>query len=88
VNTVRTKPQTTYEKHNDFMDDFPQFKLLSLFLTAGLSSFLTCDTDRQRQAVVTLTLYNSGWDRLGVTYFLTLCHLCLGLDPYLGELLG
>jgi len=60
------------------------------FLMAVIYSFLTCDTDRQKQAVVTLTLYNSGWDRLAVTQFLTLCHprLSLELDPYFGELLG
>jgi len=72
------------------MDNFWQFKLLSSFLMAVICSSLTCDTDRQKQAVVTLTLYNSGWDRLAVTQFLTLCHprLSLELDPYFGELLG
>jgi len=38
--------------------------------------------------VVTLTLYNSDWDRLVVIQFLTLCHPCFGLDPYFEELLG
>jgi len=63
-------------------------KLLSSFLIAVICSPLTCDTDKQRQTVVTLTLYNSDWDHLGVTHFLTLRHPCLGRDPCFGEPLG
>jgi len=42
-------------------------------------------TDRQRQAVVTLKIYNSRLDRLCATHFLTLLHPYLGFDPYFGN---
>jgi len=72
------------------MDDFWQLKLLSSFFHGSNIFFSYLRYIRQKQAVVTLTLYNSGWDRLAVTQFLTLSHPRLGLelDPYFGELLG
>jgi len=61
-------------------------KLLSLFLMAVIYSFLTCDTDRQRQAAVTLTLCNPGLNRLGVTHFFILRHPYLGFDQARNQL--
>jgi len=37
---------------------------------------------KNRQAVITLKIYNSGLDRLCATHFLTLLHTPLGVDPY------
>ena len=77
MNTSRPKPQTTYEKHNDCRDDFCQ--LVAKFVFYGSNITFSYLQYRQRQTVVTLTLYNSGWDRLSVT-FLSLRHPCFGLD--------
>jgi len=61
-------------------------KLPSPFSLSAINSFLNIfATDRQRQAVVTLKIYNPGLDRLGATHFLTLCDPCLGRDPYFGN---
>jgi len=61
-------------------------KFLSLFLMSAFHSFLSkCLRYRQRQAMVTLKIHNSGLDRLGMAHFLTLCHCYLGFDPYFGS---
>jgi len=42
--------------------------------------------ERYRQTTVsTLKIYNSGFDRLYATNFLTLLHRSLGFDPYFGN---
>jgi len=61
-------------------------QLLSLFLMSAFHSFLSkCLCYRQRQAVVTLKLHNSGLDRLGIHHFFTLRHCYFGFDPYFGS---
>ena len=59
-------------------------KLLGSFLMAAIYSFVKYyATDRQ--AVTTLKMYNSGFDRLYATHFLTLHHPSIGFDPYFGN---
>jgi len=60
-------------------------KLLILFLMSAFHSFLSkCSCHRQRQAMVTLKIRNSGLDRLSIAHFLTLCHCYFGLTHTLG----
>jgi len=40
---------------------------------------------RQRQAVETVKIYNTGLDHLGITHILTLCDTCLGSDSHIGN---
>jgi len=59
-------------------------KLLGSFLLSEIYSFLKYyATDRQ--AVSTLKIYNSGFDRLCATNCLTFLHPSLGFDPYFGN---
>jgi len=62
-------------------------KLLSSFSLSATYSLLKHlhYTGRERQAVVTVKIYNPGLDRIGVTHFFTLCDPCLGPDPYFGK---
>ena len=47
-------------------------KLLSLFLMSAFHVFLSkCLCYRQRQAMITLKIHNSGLDRFGMSHFLT-----------------
>jgi len=57
--------------------------LLSSSSLSAIYSFLKHLHYRQRQAVVTVKIYNPGSDRLGVTHFLTLCNPCR--DLYFGN---
>jgi len=59
--------------------------LLSSFSLSEIYSFLKYLHYRQRQAVVTVKIYNPGLDCLGATHFLTLCDPCWGRDPYFGN---
>jgi len=54
-------------------------KVLSSLSLSAIYSFLKYLHYRQKQAVVTVKIYNPGLDRLGATHFLTLC------DPYFGN---
>jgi len=62
-------------------------KLLSLFSMSAFHSFLNKYLRyRQRQAMVTLKIHNSGLDRLCVTHFWPFSTLvCLGVDQYFGN---
>jgi len=61
-------------------------KLQSLFLMSAFHSFLRkCLCYRQRQAMVTLKMHNSGLDPLVMAHFLTLRHCYFGFDPYFGS---
>jgi len=56
-------------------------KLLSSFLMSAIYSFLNIYAT-ERQAVVTLKIYNAGLDRHCATHFLTLLHPSLGFNSY------
>jgi len=60
---------------------FDSISLRSFQMSAIYSflKYLGCTTDRQRQAVVTLKIDNSGLDRLCATHFLVL-HPSWGFD--------
>jgi len=52
---------------------------------SAFHSFLSkCLRYRQRQAMVTLKIHNSGVDRHGMAHFLTLRHCYFGFDRCLG----
>ena len=55
-------------------------KLLGSFLISAIYSTL-----KQRQAVVTLTVYNPDLDRLGTIYFLDPSPLLFGFHPHFGN---
>jgi len=80
VNIWRPKPQTAYEKNNDcIVRIIFGNKLLSSFLMSAIDSFLKYIRYRQRRAVATLKIYNTGLDCLDTTHFLTFRY------PYCGN---
>ena len=60
-------------------------KLLSSFLISAIYSTLKYLRYRQRQAVITLTVYNPDLDRLGTIYFLDPSPLLFGFHPPFGN---
>jgi len=64
------------------VDNFWQQVAKFIFIVSNVFFSSIYATDRQ--AVVTLKIYNSGLDRLGATHFLTLLRH-LGFDPYFGN---
>jgi len=71
---------STYDKNTDCVGVF--WQQVSKFVFTLFSSIYA--SDRHRQAVVTVKIYNSGLDCLCATHFLTL-HPSLGFDRYFGN---
>jgi len=70
VNTSWPKPQITYDKNTDCVDDFGS-KLLNSFLMSAIFSFLK-DLRCRQTSSGKLKIYQSGLDRLCAIHFLTL----------------
>jgi len=72
-------------KRTHCVDGFWQQDATFVFNVCNLLFSSIYATDRRRQAVVTLKIYNSRLDHLCATHFFTLLHPSLGFDPYFGN---
>jgi len=81
---LATQASNNVRKNDCCMDAVGQkaTKFVCNFSNLLLSTYAT---NRQRQAMVTLKIYNPDLDRLGATHFSTLRRCCFGFALYFGN---